>query len=68
MEPKGLEKYILGEVKYAPQSDDLEWFAIVVVGWNHTVRDSSLLFGSMIAKEKQLKKIGYKPILVSLLS
>ncbi|CAG9815090.1 unnamed protein product [Phaedon cochleariae] len=64
VEPNGFENYVLGDVMFPCEDSSLEWFAIVVVGWNNTVRDSSNLLGNMLMKRRQLEKIGYKPVFV----
>lgn len=66
VEPPGYSNYILGDVKYPYDDPHLEWYAIVAVGWSNTVKDSSQLLGSTVMKKRQLSRIGYKPVLVSI--
>ncbi|KAJ8954160.1 hypothetical protein NQ318_005754 [Aromia moschata] len=64
VKPLGFEKYVLGDVMFPKRDDTLQWFAIVILGWNNTIRESSLPLGNMIMKQRQLEKMGYTPVFV----
>ncbi|XP_056633545.1 FAST kinase domain-containing protein 5, mitochondrial [Diorhabda sublineata] len=64
VEPVGFHNYILGDVMYPFNDGSLEWFAVVVLGWNNTIKDTNLCLGHSLMKERQLRKIGYNPVLV----
>lgn len=55
--------YILGDVKRPINLDELKWYAIVVVGWNNTINNTSRTVGIVNRKYRQLQKLGYKPVL-----
>lgn len=65
VEPFGFENYELGDVMYPKNVEDFKWYAIVVVGWNATIRNGVEPLGVFKFKERHLNAIGYKPILVS---
>lgn len=67
IEPPGFQQYVLGDVMFPLKNDNLEWFAFVVVHWTNTIRDTSLPVGHMLMKRRQLQKIGYNPIFVSII-
>ncbi|KAG5883757.1 hypothetical protein JTB14_023178 [Gonioctena quinquepunctata] len=64
VQPTGFQNYVLGDVMFPFNDGNLKWYAVVVVGWNNTIRDSSLLLGNIIMKKRQLEKIGYNVVLV----
>ncbi|KAJ8967049.1 hypothetical protein NQ314_003166 [Rhamnusium bicolor] len=64
VQPLGFENYVLGDVMFPINDGSLEWFAIVIVGWNNTIRESSLPLGNMIMKKRHLEKVGYHPVFV----
>lgn len=64
IEPNGFHNYILGDIMYALKQPNIDWFSIVVVGWNNVIRGSSLPMGQTLMKQRHLKLIGYKPVLV----
>lgn len=64
VEPKGFSNYILGDIMRPYDTHNFIWFAIVVVGWNCTIRNTSNPVGFLNMKKRQLTLIGYKPIMV----
>lgn len=66
MKPGGFENYVLGDVMFPFKDESLEWYAISILGWNNTIRDSTLPLGNMMMKKRQLEKMGYNSIFVSL--
>lgn len=62
IEPTGFENYVLGDVMFPVNNSSLEWFAIVILGWNNTIHNGSALLGHSLMKDRQLRKIGYKPV------
>ncbi|XP_018561689.1 FAST kinase domain-containing protein 5, mitochondrial [Anoplophora glabripennis] len=62
--PCGFESYVLGDVMFPYKNESLEWYAISILGWNNTIRDSTLPLGNMIMKKRQLEKMGYVSIFV----
>lgn len=66
VQPCGFESYTLGDVMFPYKDESLEWYAISILGWNNTVRDSSLPLGNMIMRKRQLERMGYNSIFVSL--
>ncbi|CAG9865403.1 unnamed protein product [Phyllotreta striolata] len=66
VKPEGFEKYQLGDIMF-PQVQDknLDWIALVIVGPNHTVSGfNKPLMGLPLAKNRQLTKMGYNPVLI----
>ncbi|KAL3271081.1 hypothetical protein HHI36_021580 [Cryptolaemus montrouzieri] len=64
IEPPGLQRYVLGDLKYALEDPNLTWYAVIVVGWNNTIRCTSLPVGLLTMKQRHLRKLGYHPRLV----
>lgn len=65
VKPIGFEKYVLGDVMVPFNGTSLIWFAIMLVRWNNTLRNTTLPLGYALMQERHLKKVGYKPIMVS---
>lgn len=59
--------YTLGDVMKPGDTNKFDWFAVVVLGWNLTIRETSSPAGLLNMKKRQLIKIGYKPIFVCLM-
>ncbi|KAK9874377.1 hypothetical protein WA026_002724 [Henosepilachna vigintioctopunctata] len=64
IEPPGFQKYIFGDVKYPIKNSNLKWYALSVIGWNNTIRCTSLPVGMIVMKQRHLKKMGYDSKLV----
>uniref|UniRef100_A0A6P7F9H3 FAST kinase domain-containing protein 5, mitochondrial n=1 Tax=Diabrotica virgifera virgifera TaxID=50390 RepID=A0A6P7F9H3_DIAVI len=64
VEPVGFQNYVLGDVMFPHKDKSLEWFAITVLGWNNTVKDTNIPLGHFVMKQRQLRKIGYTPVFV----
>ncbi|XP_057318256.1 FAST kinase domain-containing protein 5, mitochondrial [Microplitis mediator] len=55
----------VGSIKYAPKEPvNLKWLAIVLASSNHTFRNTNDPCGTMQAKLRQLRRIGYTPVMV----
>nr|CAI5862396.1 unnamed protein product [Callosobruchus analis] len=67
-EPPGFEEYILGDVMFPVKDDNLTFYCLVIVGWHNTIKDSNIPLGMMRMKKRQLEKIGYKPVFVSVIN
>ena len=65
VEPFGFENYVLGDVMRPFNVEKYKWYAVMVLTPNLTLRDACEPLGGMIMKERQLKTIGYTPVLVS---
>ncbi|XP_060533693.1 FAST kinase domain-containing protein 5, mitochondrial isoform X2 [Cylas formicarius] len=65
VEPVGFQRYIFGDVMIPHHDDNLKWYAIVVIGPDHVVRDTSMPLAAFTKKLKQLQKIGYNPVPVT---
>lgn len=63
-EPRGSENYVLGDVMKPFDTDKHVWYAIVIVGLNLTIHNTSLPVGLISMKLRQLRKIGYSPVTV----
>lgn len=44
----------------------LKWYSVIVLIWSNLVRDTSEPLGLIAMKQRQLKKIGYNPVMVSI--
>jgi len=64
VKPPCFERYVLGDIMIPFNDGSLKWHALVVVGWNNTIRQTSLLLGHSLMKERQLRKIGYNPVMI----
>ncbi|XP_063930429.1 FAST kinase domain-containing protein 5, mitochondrial [Zophobas morio] len=64
VEPFGFENYVLGDVMRPFNVEKYKWYAVMVLTPNLTLRDACEPLGGMIMKERQLKTIGYTPVLV----
>lgn len=68
VKPWGFDGYVFGDVKRAPisdnNSDKIKWLAIMVLGWNLTIKQSTLPLGSALMKLRQLKTLGYQPVTI----
>lgn len=64
VEPAGFENYIFGDVMYPHNTKDFKWYAVVIVGWNNTVRNTVKPVGLINFKTRHLKVVGYNPVLV----
>ncbi|KAF7286287.1 hypothetical protein GWI33_006160 [Rhynchophorus ferrugineus] len=64
VKPMGFQKYILGDVMVPFNDTSLMWFAVMLVNWNNTLRNTNLPLGFALMQERHLKKIGYKPVQV----
>ncbi|XP_017774452.1 PREDICTED: FAST kinase domain-containing protein 5, mitochondrial [Nicrophorus vespilloides] len=62
VEPFGLQKYQFGDIKKPTDGESYEWFAVVVAGWNNTIRDTNKLVGQTTMKLRHLERIGYKAV------
>lgn len=65
MEPAGLADYLLGDIKKPIDTVNFNWYAFVCISMTLTIRNTFEPLGGMFMKERQLKAIGYTPILVS---
>lgn len=65
VQPKGFDKYSLSDIKYPEKCQGLRWIAIVPLGVNSCVRVAPEELGNIKMKTRQLRKIGYEPVLVS---
>lgn len=66
VKPEGFEKYVLADLKRPELAEHLKWYAVVVLAYNQTVRDTATPLGLMKMKARQLKAFGFKPVIVSL--
>nr|CAD7258401.1 unnamed protein product [Timema shepardi] len=65
--PAQLKEALFASVKYAPCVKGQErWHCLVIGGWNSFIRNSTKPLGSTIAKLRQLRLVGYNPILIIL--
>lgn len=64
--PTGFQQYILGDVMRPHNNGTLKWYSVIVLIWNNVVRDTSEPLGLIAMKQRQLKKIGYNPVMVSI--
>ncbi|XP_019872649.1 FAST kinase domain-containing protein 5, mitochondrial [Aethina tumida] len=64
VEPIGFTNYVFGDIMVPHKDDNLKWYAVVIAGWNNTIRDTNFPVGQIVTKMRQLEKIGYTPILV----
>jgi len=62
--PEAIVEVKWGQVKPAP-NDGKIYLALLVGGWNTLIRNDGRPLGTMVAKIRQLKTIGYHPVLVS---
>ncbi|CAH0548539.1 unnamed protein product [Brassicogethes aeneus] len=62
--PIGFENYTLGDIMKPQKNENLTHYAVVIVGWNQTIRETSFLLGQMLMKKRQLEKTGYVPVFV----
>lgn len=62
---KYYEKYKIGDLMRPDLSTSFNWYAIIVGGWNLFKRGTTDPVGILSTKIRQLKKIGYIPIVVS---
>lgn len=46
---------------------NVKWIVLLIIHYKHTIRETNRPTGIIIAKLRQLKYIGYTPILVSLI-
>lgn len=67
IEPPGFQGYVLGDVMFPPKVDNLHFYAFTVVHWSNTIRDTSLPFGHLLMKKRQLEKIGFTSFFVSII-
>lgn len=58
------ETRMLGTILYPGNIED-KWFAIIAASWNSFVRGTFEPTGILDMKIKQLRKIGYIPVVVS---
>nr|CAD7430785.1 unnamed protein product [Timema monikensis] len=62
--PAQLKEALFASVKYAPCVEGQErWHCLVIGGWNSFIRNSTKPLGSTVAKLRQLRLVGYNPIL-----
>ena len=60
------ENYYLGHVMRQDSTENIQWYAFVIGGRNYYINNSEeKLIGVAVMKIRQLKAIGYKPVLVS---
>nr|CAD7589297.1 unnamed protein product [Timema genevievae] len=65
--PAQLKEALFASVKYAPCVQGQErWHCLVIGGWNSFIRNSTKPLGSTTAKLRQLRLVGYNPILIIL--
>lgn len=64
VEPIGFTNYVFGDIMVPHKDNNLKWYAVVIAGWNNTIRDTNFPVGQIVTKIRQLEKIGYTPILV----
>lgn len=57
-----IEKPNIDDILYP--RDDNQWFAVIAASWNSYIRGTLLPTGILATKIRQLKKIGYTPIMV----
>ncbi|RZB39342.1 FAST kinase domain-containing protein 5, partial [Asbolus verrucosus] len=62
VEPFGFENYVLGDVMWPFSVEKYQWYAVVILTPNLTIRSTTSPLGSMVMKERQLKTLGYTPI------
>lgn len=60
------KQYTLGNIMKPGTRKDLTWYAIVIGSWNMNIRNTVTPVGTLNTKLRQLKKIGYEPVLVRL--
>lgn len=63
--PKVFDDFVLIDVKHPIRDENLKWYALVVLSYNQTVRETPIPLGLMNMKARQLKALGYEPIFVS---
>lgn len=63
--PRFSKKYTLTDVKYPDLKENLKWYALIVLSYNHTIREQPTPLGAMKMKARQLKVLGFVPIFVS---
>lgn len=66
VKPVGLEHYALGDLRRPPEADGKKWYAVITVGFNQTIKNAPIPLGNINMKVRQLRLIGYEPVLVSL--
>nr|CAD7409688.1 unnamed protein product [Timema poppensis] len=65
--PAQLKEALFASVKYAPCVKGQErWHCLVIGGWNSFIRNSTKPLGSTTAKLRQLRLVGYNPILFAI--
>lgn len=65
VEPLGLASYNHWDVKYPKKEENLKWYAVMPLSINCTVRNAPLPLGAMKMKARQLRVIGYEPVMVN---
>ncbi|XP_049958925.1 FAST kinase domain-containing protein 5, mitochondrial [Schistocerca serialis cubense] len=64
--PAQFKELPLHLVKPPPTNEDQTlWYAVVIGGWNLFIRGEDRPVGAIVTKIRQLKRLGYKPTLVS---
>lgn len=64
IEPPGFQQYVFGDVMYALKDPNLDWYALSIIGWNNTIRNTSHPVGMVTMKQRHLNKLGYNSRLV----
>ena len=66
IEPRGFEGYVIGDVMTPNFRENLKWFCLVPVGVNNIIRYVYEPLGIVKMKMRQLKRLGFEPIIVSI--